>query len=59
MPGLYNASWLHLNEFDAAPEHHGLNLVALPVKYSIIRAAQSQLVEQHGPERVKLVVWFS
>jgi hypothetical protein len=58
-PGLYNASWLRFGEFDAALEHHGLELAALPVEYRIIRAALSQLVEQHGPERVRLVVWFS
>jgi hypothetical protein len=58
-PGLYNPSWLRLEEFDAALEHHRLKLPALPVQYRIIRAALSQLVEQHGRDRVRLVVWFS
>jgi hypothetical protein len=58
-PGLYNASWLRLDEFDAALKHHGLNLLGLPVEYRIIRVALSQLVEQHGQERVRLVIWFS
>ena len=58
-PGLYNASWLRLVEFNAALKHHGLELVALPVEYRIIRAALSQMVEEYGSERVRLVVWFS
>jgi hypothetical protein len=59
VPGHYNASYLRLDEFDAALRHHGLMLVALPVEYRIIRAALAQLVDQHGSERVRLVVWFS
>jgi hypothetical protein len=59
LPGLYNASWLRPDEFSAALEHHSLELATLPVEYRIIRAALSQLVEQHGTERVRLVVWFS
>jgi len=58
-PGLYNASWLRLDEFDAALRHHGLDLAMIPVEYRIIRMALSLFVEQHGPERVRLVVWFS
>jgi hypothetical protein len=58
-PGLYNASWLRLDEFDAALKHHGLELAALPVEYRIIRSALAQLVEQYGPKRVRLVIWFS
>jgi hypothetical protein len=59
VPGLYNGSWLRLDEFDAALEHHGLALMALPVEYRILRAALAQLVEQRGQERVRLVLWFS
>jgi hypothetical protein len=58
-PGLYNASWLRIDEFDAALKHHGLNLTGLPIEYRIIRAALSQLVEERGLTRVRLVVWFS
>jgi hypothetical protein len=58
-PGLYNASWLRLNEFDAALKHHGLEIKALPIECRIVREAFSLLVEEHGPERVRLVVWFS
>jgi hypothetical protein len=58
-PGNYNASWLRLDEFDAALEHHGLELGGLPVEYRIIRAALSQLDEQHSRERVRLVIWFN
>lgn len=57
-PGLYNASWLRLDEFDAALKHRGLMVVALPVEYRIIRAALLQLTDQYGQERVRLVVWF-
>lgn len=59
VPGLYNASWLRPDEFDAALRHHGLDLAALPVEYRIIRTALSQLGEQHGQDRVRLVVGFS
>lgn len=59
VPGRYNASWLLLDEFDAALKHHGLDLTMLPVEHRIIRAALSQLAERHGPARVRLVVWFS
>jgi hypothetical protein len=59
LPGLYNASWLRPTEFNAALEHHGLDPDGLPVEYRIIRAALAQLVEQHGPQRVRLVIWFS
>jgi hypothetical protein len=55
----YNASWLRLDEFDAALEHHGLDLRALPVEYRILRTALAQLVEQYGRARVRLVLWFS
>jgi hypothetical protein len=58
-PELYNASWLRLDEFAAALKHHDLKLAELPVEYRIIRSALSQLVEQHGLQRVRLVVWFS
>ena len=58
-PGLYNASWLRLDEFDAALEYHALDLMTLPVEYRILRAVLSLLVEQHGRERVRLVIWFS
>jgi hypothetical protein len=58
-PGLYNASWLRLDEFDAALKHHGLKLATMPVEYRIIRTALSLLVEEHGRERVRLIVWFS
>src|SRR5262249_40529863 len=58
-PGLYNASWLRLDEFDLSLKHHSLELKNLPVEYRIIRAAMSMLVDEHGPERVRLVVWFS
>ncbi len=58
-PGLYNASWLRLDEFDAALKHQGLALARLPIEYRILRTALSLLVEQHGQERVRLVIWFS
>jgi hypothetical protein len=58
-PGLYNASWLLLPEFDAAVAHHGLRLEELPAEYSIVRQALSLLGQQHGEERIRLVVWFS
>lgn len=58
-PKLYNASGLRLDEFDAALAHHRLNLAALPVEYQIVRSAMSLLVQKHGPQRVRLVVWFS
>ncbi len=58
-PGHYNASWLRLDEFDSALKHHGLDLVALPVEYRIIRGALSELVKVYGLERARLVVWFS
>jgi hypothetical protein len=58
-PGLYNASWLLLPEFDAALAHHGLRLEELPVEYDILRYALSALGQRHSPERVRLVVWFS
>ena len=59
MPESYNATWLRPAEFDAALKHHGLDLATMPVEYRIIRAALSQLREQHGQDRVRLVVWFS
>jgi len=58
VPKLYNASWLSLDEFDAALEHHGLSLVRLPVEYRIVRAALSLLASDHGNARVRLVIWF-
>jgi hypothetical protein len=58
-PGLYNASCLRPDEFDAALRHHRLNLAELPAEYRIIRSAMAQLAEQYGPARVRLVVWFS
>jgi hypothetical protein len=58
-PGLYNSSWLLLPEFDAALAHHGLRLEDLPVEFSIVRQALSLLGQQHGAERVRLVLWFS
>jgi hypothetical protein len=59
-PGLYNASWLRPEEFDAALKHHGLAIATLAVEYRIIIAtAVAQLVEQHGRDRVRPVVWFS
>jgi hypothetical protein len=58
-PGLYNASWLRPDEFNAALEHHGLDLATLPVEYRILHSALSQLAEQQGSERVRLIVWFS
>jgi hypothetical protein len=58
-PGLYNASWLRPDEFDAALRHHRLNLAELPIEYHIIRSAMAQLAERYGPARVRLVVWFS
>jgi hypothetical protein len=58
-PGHYNASWLRLDEFDAALEHHGLELPALPVEYRIIRGALAELMAEHSRERVRLVLWFS
>jgi hypothetical protein len=58
-PGLYNASCLRLDEFDDSLKHHSLDLKDLPVEYRIVRAAMSMLVDEHGPERVRLVVWFS
>jgi hypothetical protein len=58
-PGFYNASWLWPDEFDAALHHHGLGLAGLPVEYRIIRSALAQLAEQCGPQRVRLVLWFS
>jgi hypothetical protein len=50
---------LRPDEFDAALRHHGLELAGLPVEYGIIRSALAQFAEQHGSERVRLVVWFS
>ena len=58
-PGLYNATWLRPEEFDAALKHHGLDLATMPVEYRILRAAISMLVGQHGRQRVRLVIWFS
>jgi hypothetical protein len=58
-PGLYNASWLLLSEFDASLAHHNLRLGELPTEYSILHQALSLLVQGHGPERVRLVLWFS
>lgn len=58
-PGLYNASWLSLPEFDAALSHHRLRLKELPVEYSILYQALSLLGQRHGTDRVRLVVWFS
>ncbi|MBI1900383.1 MAG: hypothetical protein HYS13_04610 [Planctomycetia bacterium] len=58
-PGLYNASWLLLHEFDAALEHHGLQLATQPVEYTILRTAMSLLADKRGAERVRLVLWFS
>jgi hypothetical protein len=58
-PGLYNASWLRLSEFDAALKQHGLRLAALPVEHRISRAALSVLGDRHGLERARLVAWFS
>jgi hypothetical protein len=58
-PGLYNASWLALAEFDLSLEHHSLDLKSLPIEYRIIRTAMLMLVDELGPERVRLVVWFS
>jgi hypothetical protein len=58
-PGLYNASWLLLPEFDVALAHHRLRLEELPAEYSIVRQALALLGQQHGEERVRLVVWFS
>jgi hypothetical protein len=58
-PGLYNASWLRLDEFDAALAHRGLSLAGLPVEYRILHSALSLLVQEQGQQRVRLVVWFS
>jgi hypothetical protein len=57
--GHFNASWLRLDEFDASLKYHGLDLATLKIEYRIIRSALSQLVEQFGLKRVRLVVWFS
>lgn len=57
-PGLYNASWLGPDEFDAALAHHRLELPALPVEFRILRSALGLLAGEHGPARVRLVVWF-
>lgn len=59
VPEHYNASWLRPAELDAALKHHGLDLARLPAEYRIVRMALSQLGEQHGQERVRLVVWSS
>jgi hypothetical protein len=59
VPGVYNATWLRPDEFDAALRHHGLKLARLPAVYRIIRSALALLSEQHGSERVRLVLWFS
>lgn len=58
-PSQYNASWLNADEFDAALAHHGLELQKLPVEYRILRSALSLLIETHGQQRVRLIVWFS
>lgn len=58
-PGLYNAGWLRLAEFESALAHRGFTLARLPVEYRILHSAMSLLTEQRGPERVRLVVWFS
>ncbi len=58
-PGLYNASWLLLSEFDASLTHHNLRLTELPTEYNILYQALSLLGQRHGPERVRLVLWFS
>jgi hypothetical protein len=56
---LYNATWLHIEEFDASLAHHELNIAALPIEYRVIRSALSLLGEKYGNERVRLVIWFS
>lgn len=58
-PGLYNASWLRPDEFDAALAHHRLELTTLLVEFRIVRSALGLLAGEHGPSRVRLVVWFS
>jgi hypothetical protein len=58
-PGLHNASWLRLDEFDTSLAHHGLELSALRVEYRVLRAAFSLLVDEYGLSRVRLVLWFS
>jgi hypothetical protein len=58
-PVNYNASWLKLDEFDAALAHHNLNLADIPIEYRVIRTAFSQLVEKYGSDRVRFVIWFS
>ncbi len=58
-PGLYNATWLRPNEFDAALRYHDLEPEELPVEYTILRHAMSLLGERNGPERVRMVLWFS
>ncbi len=57
-PGLRTASWLRLDEFDAALRHRNLNLAELHVGYAIVRNAMSLVAERRGIERVRLVVWF-
>ena len=58
-PGLHNATWLYLDEFDQSLRHHGLDLTELPIEYRVIRTALSQLANEFGRERVRLVIWFS
>jgi hypothetical protein len=58
-PETYNASWLWLHEIEAAVTYHGLEWSRLPVEYSILNSAMSLLLNQHGPNRVRLVIWFS
>ncbi len=57
-PELYNASWLTLEEFDRSLRHHNLLLESLPIEYRIVRSAMSQLVDECGPDRVRLTFWF-
>ena len=59
LPGLYNASWLRLDELDTALAHRHLEIDALPIQYGIIRDAMIALVGKYGQERVRLVFWFS
>jgi len=57
-PHYHSASWLHLDEFDAALEHHRLKLADLPLGFSIVRNAMALATERYAADRVRIVIWF-
>ncbi|MBN1911857.1 MAG: hypothetical protein JW818_19100 [Pirellulales bacterium] len=58
-PGWVNPTWLWPAEYDDALAHHGLTYDAIPVGYSVLRDTMAELERHHGPQRVRLILWFS